>query len=551
MNKKIHSLMMLTLLLIGTSALTFNTQPAKAEPRTWYVDDDGGGDFTKIQDAIDAASPGDTIYVYNGTYYEHVVVDKSLSLLGEARDMTIIDGGGTSSVIYVTNNHTAISGFTVRNSSDDWPPGAGILLDRVTNCSVSGSNVADNYYGIFVNSSSLNIISGNKVTNNYEGIYSYYSSNNTMANNNASHNYYDGMVLYRSPNTTLQDDIFDDNWYSLEVIGWGIDDFIQYIDTSNLINGKPVYYLMDLQDESIDSSWNVGYLGLINCINVTVENIEVTDNGDGLLIANSHRITVKNSVFVENHNGIMLWAGSSNNTIEGNIISNTSDVGIYFDSACNNLISGNEITHHGVGIKLYSTADQNSFSGNMIRDNYFGLFFNYAGENSVYHNSFINNTYQARDDAPGWNFWDNGYPSGGNYWSDQYHGDCADHYNGPSQDMPGSDGIVDTPYVIDSNNQDNYPLMEPYSPLPRTIDELKAEIEELGSDGEIDNPGVVTSLLAKLNAAKMLIDDGKIDQAKIILKSFIRQVQNLTGIHITKDAAELLIESAEYILSNL
>ena len=94
-------------------------------------------------------------------------------------------------------------------------------------------------------------------------------------------------------------------------------------------------------------------------------------------------------------------------------------------------------------------------------------------------------------------------------------------------------------------------LMEPWIPFPRTLDELKTEIEELGLEGEIDNHGIVTSLLAKLDVAQKLIDDGNIDQAKNILNAFINEVQAQSGKHITPEAAELLIESAEHILSNL
>ena len=116
--------------------------------------------------------------------------------------------------------------------------------------------------------------------------------------------------------------------------------------------------------------------------------------------------------------------------------------------------------------------------------------------------------------------------------------------------MDGS-GLWDTPYVIDENNQDNYPLMEPWTPLPGTIGELKTEIEKCWSEGEIDNQGIVTSLLAKLNTAQKLIDDGKIDQAKNILEAFINEVKAQSGKHVTPEAADTLIKSAEHILSNL
>jgi nitrous oxidase accessory protein NosD len=57
------------------------------------------------------------------------------------------------------------------------------------------------------------------------------------------------------------------------------------------------------------------------------------------------------------------------------------------------------------------------------------------------------------------NTWDNGYPSGGNYWSD-YSG--VDEYSGPYQNETGSDGIGDTPYIIDEKNCDRYPLITPF-----------------------------------------------------------------------------------------
>jgi pectin methylesterase-like acyl-CoA thioesterase len=80
MEKKTASAIMLTLLLASVLTLAFNIQPVRAEPRKSYVDDDGSADFSKIQDAINAASPGDTIYINNGTYYENIVVNRSVSL---------------------------------------------------------------------------------------------------------------------------------------------------------------------------------------------------------------------------------------------------------------------------------------------------------------------------------------------------------------------------------------------------------------------------------------------------------------------------------------
>jgi len=80
----------------------------KAESKIWYVDDDGPADFHTIQEAVNNATTGDIIYVYNGTYYENIVVDKSVSLVGEDRDLTTIDGNRTGTVISITAHNVNI-----------------------------------------------------------------------------------------------------------------------------------------------------------------------------------------------------------------------------------------------------------------------------------------------------------------------------------------------------------------------------------------------------------------------------------------------------------
>ena len=94
-------------------------------------------------------------------------------------------------------------------------------------------------------------------------------------------------------------------------------------------------------------------------------------------------------------------------------------------------------------------------------------------------------------------------------------------------------------------------VVDTISEVPINIQDLKSEIEELGSEGEIDNQGIVNSLIAKLNAAQKLIDKGSIDEAKMVLEDFITQVQNLSGIHITAEAAYILVLSATYMMSHL
>jgi parallel beta-helix repeat protein len=122
-------------------------------------------------------------------------------------------------------------------------------------------------------------------------------------------------------------------------------------------------------------------------------------------------------------------------------------------------LSGNTITGNTYGVWL-DASSRNTLSGNTITGNSAaGIYFYSSSDNTFYHNNFINNSYQVWSDGSP-NTWDNGYPSGGNYWSG-YTG--VDEKSGPYQNLTGSDGIGDAPYFIDANNTDYYPLMGPFS----------------------------------------------------------------------------------------
>jgi len=126
-----------------------------------------------------------------------------------------------------------------------------------------------------------------------------------------------------------------------------------------------------------------------------------------------------------------------------------------------NIISGNVVADNREGIYLFAScpcapSSRNTIRNNIIKDNEFGIYLDVADYNVIYHNSLTRNINPVFV-TPGYtNIWDNGYPSGGNYWSN-FTG--VDNYSGLKQDQHGSDGIGDTPYVIDWKNEDKYPLM--------------------------------------------------------------------------------------------
>jgi parallel beta-helix repeat protein len=85
---------------------------------TLYVDDSGGADYVRIQDAINDASDGDTVFVYSGTYFENLVVDKSINLIGEDKNTTVIDGRQLDDTVWIKTSSVRLSGFSIVNSSE-------------------------------------------------------------------------------------------------------------------------------------------------------------------------------------------------------------------------------------------------------------------------------------------------------------------------------------------------------------------------------------------------------------------------------------------------
>ena len=165
MPRKTTSMIVISLLVIGMLTLAFTIQPSRASPTTITVPDN----FPTIQAAINAANPGDTVFVKNGTYFENVVVNKTLSLVGESRQKTIVDGR---------------------------PPAAHMIAIQITADGVSVNNLttANDQVGIFV-ASSNNIISENNIVNSSGlGVYVTYPSN-TLERNYVAECVYQGIQL--------------------------------------------------------------------------------------------------------------------------------------------------------------------------------------------------------------------------------------------------------------------------------------------------------------------------------------------------------------------
>ena len=305
-----------------------------------------------IQEAINSAFPGDTVFVHAGIYTENLMVGKTLTLIGESKENTIIDGDRKEqSVIDVTASQVVITGFTVQNTSREAGTSfAGIKISGAE-CNVTSNNMRKTKIGISVTSHE-SIISKNVATDNGHGIALYSSTGAIVESNNVSRNTV-GISLAFSSNNTI------------------------------------------LGNRAVNSS----------------------TGGHGIYISsNSFNNAVLMNVLRFNYHGMWLSASNDNWIVQ-------------------NLVADNEL----LGIEL-ANSPQNIF----------------------YHNSFANNGGESmrhiKIDDKSNSIWDDDYPSGGNLWHGFFD---IDEKSGAYQDQPGSDGIWDNPYIIDTGNRDNYPLVTP------------------------------------------------------------------------------------------
>jgi len=229
-----------------------------------------------------------------------------------------------------------------------------------------------------------------------------------------------------------------------------------YTFTDNIVNQSIIVekdnIVVDGAGYTLEGDGTIESIWLENRCNVTIKNMQITHFGGGIKIMGNceNNAIIGNNITDIGHetaaNGIWVSFGASNNTISGNNITNNY-VGIFVYMGGGNIISENYITANW-GAGVWIAGGSNRIIRNDIINNGVGVSVD-IGENIIYHNNFVNNTVQAavNEASSAVNIWDDGYPSGGNYWN---------NYNGTDND---GDGIGETPYAIDENNQDNYPLV--------------------------------------------------------------------------------------------
>lgn len=384
--------------------------------RTITVDDSGGADYTRINDALTQANSGDTILVKPGTYNEMVTISKSITLKGTNPENTKIEGFNWSSVIQIKSDWVNVSGFSIIGSGTKYF-NAGILIGNHQNCNVSNNNCSGNYIGILI-----------------------YGSNNIIADNICNSNSEDGILIYgTSSNRPTQNRISNNKCnYNKEN---GIN------STTYTNTGSNNYFI----NNTCFSNSNHGiYSNML--FNTISNNSCFKNNVSGIYIITSKNI-FKNNYLYKNKFGIKLESNERNDIINNTCFSNKLH-GLILKNSILNYIKNNNFSNNDNGIFLNFESNSNNIYENIISSNsIFGIKIDeYPRLNKIYHNNFISNNVQGADSSVDFNYWYHTSYEVGNYWSDYKGFD-----NGEGGRVKG-DGIGDS--SIPHLGLDKYPFIE-------------------------------------------------------------------------------------------
>ena len=425
-----------------------------------YVGGDGANNYTFINDAIKAASDNDTIFVYNGTYYEYIRLYKSLKIIGENKNSTIIDCLDKTDVIRIIADNVSIKNFTINDAGQNfwYKTDAGVEITKNhNNINIENNIITNGYCGVLLQDSDNVTIKNNIFQkNNGPSIWLFgESKNNKIIENKIHRNKNDNGGGIWLQNLSANNTIKNNNFTNCGVFFFGntIDHFTQNIE-GNTINDKPLFYSINQNKVKIpDDAVNII---LVNCSNTRLNNKNIGYTEVGVLLAFCRNITINNSFFSNCNAGVGL-VNVDNCTITNNNITNIGDA-IIIRYSNDNIIKNNIIFKaNRLGIEAIQS-NNNLIVENIVSTNYstrnIELLSSY--NNQVYHNNFlvykknINHPYYIAVDT-GLNQWDDGQL--GNYWWD---------YEEKNLDAENNGLTYEEPYEIAPYNTiDRHPLVKP------------------------------------------------------------------------------------------
>ena len=436
--------------------------------------------YATIQEAVDNASDGDAILVRAGTYQETITIDKTIWIIGENNQTTIIDAHSVGPDLLITDNGVNITGFNLTNTptpgSDGpwWMPDyvwpvqlPDIVIRNAQNCNIYSNKLANCSIGVSLeNSTGINIFKneicyngeGAKISNsrnNYvaqnffrsggTGLRIEFSANNVIVNNTFT-DVASAIWLESATNNTFTKNKLIANYNNFGVVGNDVSPYVNYVDTSNTIDGKPIYYWIDKSDETVPADG--AFVALVSCKNMTIQNSVLSLSFNSVILANTNDSVVQtcslspvDPVFLERYhtpgpglsmtlfssfnnqvrnNRAVIWLNSSdNNKLTGNTgnfrlsQSDSNEIsdnditkicflsgweGLVLRNSANNQVIGNRINGNSAGIYLIEGSSNNRIVDNTIWDNAQGgivnggyIVTNFPTSNLIFRNSITDN----------------------------------------------------------------------------------------------------------------------------------------------------------------
>ena len=376
---------------------------------------DTGLNYTSIQGAINANETldGHTILVDAGTYFGQIVINKSLTLLGQNRSLTVLDGSSNPTAITVTADNVNIQEFTIQNEEVGYYDG-GIHVTSDNNI-ISQNTIVNNYgYGIWIEESDNTTVTHNNISmNRMMGVWIDVSTNTFIYKNRIFENQDTGIFATSSSGIKVEGNNFFSNRYMA----------IYFMACNNSIASTNV-----ASNNTHGAYLSGGHSNVVYNNSITLAPPTIPPSGFGIYLGDCFNCTaIRNRV--SNHSiGVLLFYTHNNTVLENHFFNNTR--GIYQGSDNNTTISENTLTANDLALELIGSRDA-----------------------LIFHNNFLQNdeesrllTYQIE--------LDNGFE--GNFW-DNYTGVDLNH-----------DGIGDTAYMLDEVNTDNFPLMGMFSNFKAT-----------------------------------------------------------------------------------
>ena len=429
----------------------------------FYVDNDynentagwGYDHFNNITEALlrswqnYSGPPGNRIIVYNGTYTERIVINHTIDLFGEDKEITTINGNNIGDVIQINASNVNISHLTIKNCGSN--DNNAIIKINSGSSIITDNNINNGTNAIIINNCDNHIIYDNSIEQNSDnGIYLYSSDSNSIRYNEIYHNS-NGISLYSSYSNTIKYNQIKHNTLN----------GLFFNDTCNLN--------VEIENNNISHNTKNGIFLSDHCDYNYILTNDIYSNGDsGIRVENSSYNTFYNNEVIKNENYGILTVGSDN-IISYNRVNYNDEHGVFFFADSFNTLQYNTIKYNNKnGVHLSNSTNDTILSNKIIENNQYGIYLDFfSSKNKIVDNLFLYNSINALDKSDEKNIWNIekyyfpniilGENISGNYWSN------FDETDEGADDING-DNVSDDPYQIYNNNYDNSPILDSIPP---------------------------------------------------------------------------------------